>query len=287
MRYRNSDGRWSDASVTWIFLRITGVLVAGLVLAHLFIMHYANAPSATSARFVTTRWASAAWRGFDWALLLLALTHGLAGSRGALREATQNAARRTLIDAVFVGLAIVTLAIGTYALTTATAAAHVTARNGLAAALSALLIPLLDVIAGMTYLALAVILGALLLAIVRRRSLEWWQYVGQWAFALHRLTGLGVTAFLLIHVLDIAILPLSPALYDRTVTAYANPFLVPMEILLVGAVIYHSLSGLRLIVMEFLDRRAHVLATPTFAALVVLTIALVLPSVFVIVRAAL
>ena len=41
--------------------------------------------------------------------------------------------------------------------------------------------------------------------------------------------------------------------YDESVAFYGNPFLLPMEIALVGAVIYHTLNGLRIFVIDFWD----------------------------------
>jgi succinate dehydrogenase / fumarate reductase cytochrome b subunit len=47
--------------------------------------------------------------------------------------------------------------------------------------------------------------------------------------------------------------------YDEAVEVYANAFLIPMEIALVGAVFYHTLNGLRIILINFskwgLDRQ--------------------------------
>ncbi|MEA2525148.1 MAG: succinate dehydrogenase / fumarate reductase, cytochrome b subunit, partial [Thermomicrobiales bacterium] len=39
--------------------------------------------------------------------------------------------------------------------------------------------------------------------------------------------------------------------YDESVAFYGNTFLLPMEIALVGAVIYHTLNGLRIILIDF------------------------------------
>ena len=44
---------------------------------------------------------------------------------------------------------------------------------------------------------------------------------------------------------------LGQEIYDESVEFYANPFLLPMEIALVGAVIYHTLNGLRIIAIDF------------------------------------
>ena len=74
---------------------------------------------------------------------------------------------------------------------------------------------------------------------------------GQYAWIMHRATGIGILFFLLIHIIDIMLIGLGRDVYDHTVEFYANPFIIPMEILLVGAVIYHTLNGLRVVAVDF------------------------------------
>ena len=136
-----------------------------------------------------------------------------------------------------------------------------------------------------TYLALLAAAATFLAYILSRRPLGWWGYPGQLAFALNRATGLGILGFLLVHILDVALVPAAPDLYQRTVAGYVLPYLVPMEILLVTAVIYHTLNGLRLIALEALDRRAIGMHAPSFLAVIVVTVLLALPSVMVLLQA--
>ena len=60
---------------------------------------------------------------------------------------------------------------------------------------------------------------------------------GQYAYILHRATGLGIVGFLLIHILDILLIGLGRDVYDHTVEFYGRALIIPMEIALVGAVI--------------------------------------------------
>ncbi len=74
--------------------------------------------------------------------------------------------------------------------------------------------------------------------------------VGQVAFLLHRLTGLGVLLFLIIHIVDTAFVYFVPELYEHAIQLYRSlPFLIG-EIFLVWAVFYHGLNGLRIIVFD-------------------------------------
>ncbi len=72
----------------------------------------------------------------------------------------------------------------------------------------------------------------------------------QVAFLLHRFTGLGVLLFLMIHIVDTAFVYFVPALYEHAVQLYRSiPFMIG-EILLLWAVFYHGLNGLRIIVFD-------------------------------------
>ena len=73
---------------------------------------------------------------------------------------------------------------------------------------------------------------------------------GHWAFVLHRLTGLAIILFLLIHVVDTAFVYFWPAGYEHAIRLYRSPLFGIGEILLVFAVIYHALNGLRIAVFD-------------------------------------
>ena len=83
---------------------------------------------------------------------------------------------------------------------------------------------------------------------------EWVRYRGRegmWAWALHRITGLGVMFFLIWHILDIFLMALGPEEFNRFLVIYkAAPFRV-LEVFLVFSVLFHALNGARIIIMDF------------------------------------
>ncbi len=74
---------------------------------------------------------------------------------------------------------------------------------------------------------------------------------GMWTWVLHRITGVSVFFFLLVHVLDTALVRVSPEAYDLVIASYKTPIVNLLEIGLVGAVLYHALNGLRVILVDF------------------------------------
>jgi len=70
------------------------------------------------------------------------------------------------------------------------------------------------------------------------------------AWAFHRISGVAVWAFVILHVVDIYLAGGNPALYDDLLRFYAS---VPgriMEALLGAALLYHGLNGMRIIFMD-------------------------------------
>ena len=74
--------------------------------------------------------------------------------------------------------------------------------------------------------------------------------VGQLSFVLHRLTGLGILLFLVIHVVDTSTVFFFPSLYADAIAVYRSvPFMVG-EIFLVFSVIYHGVNGTRIAIFD-------------------------------------
>lgn len=79
---------------------------------------------------------------------------------------------------------------------------------------------------------------------------------GQWSWALHRITGVGVILFLFVHIADTALVAAGPEIYNRVVRAYHAPVIRLLEIGLAAMVLFHALNGLRIILIDFFPRLA-------------------------------
>lgn len=79
---------------------------------------------------------------------------------------------------------------------------------------------------------------------------------GQWAWAIHRAAGLGVLAFLLLHIVDIFLATFGPGVFDELLFIYkAWPFRI-LEVALLFGLLYHALNGLRIILADFIPMLA-------------------------------
>ena len=74
---------------------------------------------------------------------------------------------------------------------------------------------------------------------------------GQWAFVGHRVSGVLVFLFLLLHIVDVSLINADPVLYDEVHELYGNVLLRVFEVGLLFALLFHSLNGLRIVLVDF------------------------------------
>ncbi len=74
---------------------------------------------------------------------------------------------------------------------------------------------------------------------------------GMWSWVAHRITGFAIFMFLLVHVLDTALVRVSPEAYNEVIASYKNPVMGLGEAGLVAAVLFHAFNGVRLVLVDF------------------------------------
>lgn len=93
--------------------------------------------------------------------------------------------------------------------------------------------------------------------------------LGQWSWLAHRITGLGILLFLVIHIIDTFFVVAYPALYDHTVSIYSGRipwvlgsdgqpisfepirwFFRISELGLIACVVFHAINGVRVALVD-------------------------------------
>ena len=74
---------------------------------------------------------------------------------------------------------------------------------------------------------------------------------GQWSWLAHRISGLGILFFLIIHVWDTANAHFMPGLYQWSIEFFKFPLIALGEIALMAAVLYHAFNGIRITILDF------------------------------------
>lgn len=99
---------------------------------------------------------------------------------------------------------------------------------------------------------------------VRRRQ------VGLWAYALNRVTGVGLVVYLYLHLGVLALLAQGPAGWDPFIAVARGPLFLTLDVVLLVGLLLHSLNGLRLTLTGLgLGVRLH---KPLFIGLLLVTL---------------
>jgi succinate dehydrogenase / fumarate reductase cytochrome b subunit len=78
-----------------------------------------------------------------------------------------------------------------------------------------------------------------------------WKGIGMWAWILFRISGLILVAYLFVHIVIVSQGQISGAgALDRLFETFDQPIMVFLDFMLVSAVLYHGLNGVRVVLMD-------------------------------------
>jgi succinate dehydrogenase / fumarate reductase cytochrome b subunit len=86
---------------------------------------------------------------------------------------------------------------------------------------------------------------------------------------MHRMAGVGIFIFLMAHIVDTSLVGWGSKLYNEAVHLYTNPIARFGEIVLVGAVLFHAINGVRVIIIDFAPRATQVQRQLFYIAVVI------------------
>ncbi len=103
---------------------------------------------------------------------------------------------------------------------------------------------------------------------------------GHYAWLLHRLGGLGIMAFLLLHILDLFLVGFGPEVFGKFLILYTWPPFKIAELGLIFGVVYHAFNGVRIILVDFWPNRFSNLRMQRnmFRIVLILTLIVFIPA---------
>lgn len=84
-----------------------------------------------------------------------------------------------------------------------------------------------------------------------RESIRYRGRWGHYSWLAHRLSGLAILSFLVIHVWDTANAHFLPGLYQWSILLFKHPLFLLGEVGIMAAVLYHALNGVRVTLLDF------------------------------------
>lgn len=113
-----------------------------------------------------------------------------------------------------------------------------------------------------------------------RRAGRWFDVrhrkTGMWAYALNRITGIGLVVYLYLHLVVLSMLLRGPGAWDAFVSLARTPYFLTLDVVLLAGILIHGLNGLRLTVTGLgVGMKAHkaLFGALMLVAIVVLAVA--------------
>jgi succinate dehydrogenase / fumarate reductase, membrane anchor subunit len=113
-RSSRSHSRTNFELYSWLFMRVSGIVLVFLVLGHLFIMNILDGGvHRINFAFVAGRWSSPFWQVWDLLMLWLAELHGGNGLRTIINDYAENDTTRLWLKAALYASLVLILFTGT------------------------------------------------------------------------------------------------------------------------------------------------------------------------------
>jgi succinate dehydrogenase / fumarate reductase cytochrome b subunit len=110
---------------------------------------------------------------------------------------------------------------------------------------------------------------------VQSRFLRYRVSWAQLAWFGHRLSGVGVVVYLFMHIVETSLITLGPDVYNATLGFFRNPVIRAGEVVLMAALVYHALNGLKVITLDFLPWTTSWYRPLTFGVITATVVAMV------------
>ncbi|MEW5925180.1 MAG: succinate dehydrogenase, cytochrome b556 subunit [Candidatus Zixiibacteriota bacterium] len=110
--------------------------------------------------------------------------------------------------------------------------------------------------------------------------------IGNFSYWIHRITGIGLSVYLLMHTFVLSSAISGPEAFNERMGTVQNPFFAILEVLLIAGVFMHMLNGLRITITDFFNwSRGHKIlfwiAAVIFVILMIVAIKLQWPKFFI------
>lgn len=85
----------------------------------------------------------------------------------------------------------------------------------------------------------------------RGYDLGYYNFIGSWAWIIHRLSGLALTFYLALHLWVVNTLIQGPETFNRVMLFLSSPLFKYLEVGLWAVILFHAFNGVRIIIVDF------------------------------------
>jgi succinate dehydrogenase / fumarate reductase cytochrome b subunit len=86
-----------------------------------------------------------------------------------------------------------------------------------------------------------------------KSNLNYRKDTGSKAWIFHRITGIALIGYLFLHIYSLSTLSQGKAVFEAKMQSFSTPFFMFLEWLLFAFVLFHSLNGVRIVLVDWAD----------------------------------
>lgn len=86
-----------------------------------------------------------------------------------------------------------------------------------------------------------------------KENLDYKKESGSWAWIYHRISGIALIGYLFLHIYSVSPLAQGRAAFDHKMASFSSPLFMFLEWLLFAFVLFHSLNGVRIVLVDWSD----------------------------------
>lgn len=83
-----------------------------------------------------------------------------------------------------------------------------------------------------------------------RETLRYKGREGQWMWVLHRISGLGILFYLILHVYDMSLAYFNVPIHEEMIALFKTPLFSVLELFLAALLIFHAVNGVRVALLD-------------------------------------
>lgn len=83
-----------------------------------------------------------------------------------------------------------------------------------------------------------------------RESVRYKGKEGHWSWVLHRISGLGLVLFLVLHIFGMSMSAFNPPMHEAMLEVYKTPLFSLGELALAFSLVFHAINGTRIAILE-------------------------------------
>ena len=101
-----------------------------------------------------------------------------------------------------------------------------------------------------------------------KENISYYKDSGSWAYIFHRVSGIALIGYIFLHIYSLSTLTQGKEAFEQKMQSFTSPPLLALEWILFIIVLFHSLNGIRIVLVDWADGAKYHKSLYTFSWIV-------------------